>query len=802
MQYDNGRILLKVDELCRLATLHGSLGVPSGSLRPSAAEKIAGKIAGRSPFFSDMVPLSADISFGDIRYEVSGIAELVEKNSKSCTVYLVASKAHRFPHDNDPDRAKLLCLCYLACRRFELDEVTGVTATPADKNGDFKEISEVFPASLLQRAFISYLASIERYARLELNRATAAKSALREMKFPYGEMRKGQRELIEECYRAIHDGARLFAAAPTGIGKTISTLYPAVKAIGDGLCDKVFYLTAKMSTRREAFGAVRAMVEAGADVRAVVLTAKEQTCSNPMAKISGIGVSSHCNPASCPMARGYYDRAKEALNELLTEYRGFTRKIIEDVAAKYNVCPYELSLDLSEQCDIIICDYNYVFDPSVYLRRYFSDFSDKKDLNYVFLVDEAHNLPDRAREMYSAELFFEDFEELYRILPDKSKLSEKTETVMRAVFRLKRLCADSITKDEDGRESGFYIGTDPPGATQQALELYSESIEKWLKVSEENPAYNSAYILAGKIRKFLSVTDHYDEHFRTYILLDRGRITLKLFCLDPSHVIGLRMNSAVSSILFSATLAPPDYFRDILGGGKGSRLLSLPSPFDRSNLCLVAMTGISTRYDDRDGSYAKVASCIAASVVAKKGNYIVYFPSYGYMEQVASVFKKKFGAVETVIQSRSMTLTEKEQFLGHFKPDGQLRVGFCVLGGGFSEGVDLPGSRLIGSIVVGVGLPGLSNEGNIIRDFYEVKYECGYDYAYTYPGMNKVLQAAGRVIRREDDRGIVVLIDDRYTEPKYRDLFPEHWSETNFASSPSELAEIIKNFWKNGAKPS
>ncbi|MBO5280134.1 MAG: ATP-dependent DNA helicase [Clostridia bacterium] len=802
MQYDNGRILLRVDELCRLATLHGSLGVPTGLIKPSAAEKITRKIATRSPFFSDMVPLTAQIAFGDIRYEISGVAELTEKNGRSCTVYLTATSKRHLPPNADPDTVKLICLCYLACREYDIENVTGILATPTGKNGDFREDAHNFSSSELQRSFLSYLASVERYARLEINRATAAKSSLREMKFPYGEMRQGQRELIEECYRAIHDGTRLFASAPTGIGKTISTLYPASKALGDGLCDKIFYLTAKTSTRREAFGAVRAMVESGADVRAIVLTAKEQACSNPMAKMSGIGVSGHCNPASCPMARGYYDRAKEALNELLTEYRGYTRKIIEEVAARYNVCPYELSLDLSEQCDIIICDYNYVFDPSVFLKRYFSDFSDKKDLNYVFLVDEAHNLPDRAREMYSAELSFEDFEELYRILPDNSKLSEKTEAVMRCVFRLKRLCADSITKDEEGRESGFYIGTDPPSATLQALQIYSEAIEKWLKISEENPAYNVAYILGGKLRKFLSITDHYDEHFRTYILLDRGRITLKLFCLDPSQVIGIRLNCAVSSILFSATLAPPDYFRDILGGGKGSRLLSLPSPFDRANLCLTAMTGISTRYDDRDTSYSKVASCIAASVVAKKGNYIVYFPSYSYMEQVAAAFKKKFGAVETVIQSRSMTLTEKEQFLGHFKPDEQLRVGFCVLGGGFSEGVDLPGSRLIGSIIVGVGLPGLSNEGNIIRDFYEVEYESGYDYAYTYPGMNRVLQAAGRVIRREDDRGIVVLIDDRYTEPKYRDLFPEHWSEMNFASSPSELAEIIKNFWKSGAKPS
>ncbi len=802
MQYDNGRIALKTDELCRLAMLSGSLGAAAGTVKASRSERSMARIAMASPFFHDNVPLCAEVTFGNIRYCVTGVAELTEKNGDSCTVYLAATASRQLPPDKSFDRAKLICLCYLAVREYGLEQVTGVLVTATGEDGRFKETSEVFSDAALSRAFLSFLASVERYAKLELNRATVGKSSIKEMKFPYDVMRDGQKELIAECYRTIYDGKRFFAAAPTGIGKTISTLYPAAKALGDGLCDKIFYLTAKMSTRREAFGAVRAMVEAGADARAVVLTAKEQICSNPMARLSGIGVSKHCNPASCPMARGYYDRSKEALNELLTSYRGYTRRIIEEVAARYSVCPYELSLDLSEQCEIVICDYNYVFDPSVYLKRYFSDISDKKDLNYVFLIDEAHNLPDRAREMYSSELSMFDFEELYRVLPEKIKLTAQTEEIMRALHRLKRLCADSITKDDEGKESGFYIGTDPPGNTLEALEKYSEALEKWLKISEDSPAYNPAYILSGKVRKFLSVSEHYDEHFRTYILLDRGRISLKLFCLDPSHVIGVRLSSACASILFSATLTPPDYFRDILGGGKGSTLLSLPSPFDRSNLCLAAMTGISTRYEDRDKSYGAVASCIAASVIAKKGNYIVYFPSYTYMEQVAMRFAKKFGAVETVIQSRSMTLPEKEQFLGHFKPDGQLRVGFCVLGGGFSEGVDLPGSRLIGSIIIGVGLPSLSNEGNIIRDFYEVEYECGYDYAYTYPGMNKVLQACGRVIRREDDRGIVVLIDDRYAEPKYKNLFPEHWSSIKFASSPSELAEIIKNFWKNGAKPS
>ena len=318
MQYDNGRITLKADELCRLATLHGSLGARIGTIRPSVAKESMKCVATGSPFMHQMVPLSADVTFGNIRYEVTGIAELMEKNEKTCTVYLSKTVSRHLPPDKDPDRAKLICLCYMASREYELDDVRGVLVTPTGDDGKYKEASESFSSSALSKAFFSYLASIERYARLESNRATNGRSSIREMKFPYDTMRDGQKELISECYKAIHDGTRLFAMAPTGIGKTISTLYPAVKALGEGLCDKIFYLTAKTSTRREAFGAARAMVEAGADARAVILTAKEQTCSNPMAIMSGIGVSSHCNPDSCPMAKGYYDKTKEAFNELHT----------------------------------------------------------------------------------------------------------------------------------------------------------------------------------------------------------------------------------------------------------------------------------------------------------------------------------------------------------------------------------------------------------------------------------------------------------------------------------------------------
>lgn len=806
MRYEEERavVALDVDEFCERTSGFGSLGSRTSRKYESVRQKYRDSLAEKHGiYFMPDYRLVFTVALSGIHYELEGMADGILKKDGNLMVYsLKTVRGKQFAMPPDPVfSAKGLCLAHFAATEFEFQNVILRTVLINADTGKARITEREYTYSMLARDFTSRLIKLERFAKLCISDAEHGRDSIAKMHFPFGKMREGQRELIEECYRAIYNGSRLFAQAPTGIGKTISVLYPSVKALGTGLCDRIFYLTAKASTRREAFSAVKKMFEAGAKLKVMILNPKEQMCRNSQAKMSGERIGSFCSPDRCEMSRGYYSRREDALYELLTMANGYTPRLITDVAVKHNVCPYELSLDLSEYCDIIICDYNYIFDPAVKLRRYFGELSEKKSDNNVFLIDEAHNLADRAREMYSADLSLSDFERYYSELPiDENKLSSYFEEIMRVFKGLKRLCEDNLFKDSDGNEQGFYFSTEPIGMFSEAACKFLSSLELYSKSHPNAPVLELLYDLTSKIRSYESILDYYDEHFRTYLLVSGGDITVKLYCIDPSGVLNECMNNACACVLFSATLTPIDYFSDVLGGADRSVTLSLPSPFPRKNLCLCTLP-ISTRHADREGSTVRIAKAVAAAILPKKGNYIVYFPSYSYMDSVAKYFAMKFPAVLLNVQKRGMTHAEKERFLDFFSDKGdEMRVGFCVLGGSFSEGVDLPGSRLIGSIIVGVGLPQLSNELNIIRDFYELKYERGYDYAYTFPGMNKVLQACGRVIRRESDRGIVVLIDDRYQTPQYKSLFPEHWENIKNASSAAELAKIIGDFWENTNK--
>ncbi len=794
-------VSLDICELCRRTAKGGYMGKYVSHTFESAIKKYRDSLACEyGVYFSPDQNLTMTVSISGIHYQLSGMADGILNKDGTVTVYSVKAVVGKdFAMPPDPVfTAKSLCLAGLAASKLEAESVILRTVLLNAETGKARIIENVYSDAFLSREIRSRIVAIERFAKFCIKHATDDKDSISKMKFPFGKTRKGQKELIEECYRTIHNGSRLFAQAPTGIGKTISVLYPAVKALGGGLCDKIFYLTAKASTRREAFSAVKKMFEAGASVRAMILDPKEQMCLNTAARFSGIRISSFCTSEKCEMAKRYHAVSEDALYELLTTANGYTPHLISEVAKKYGVCPYELSLNLSEYCDIIICDYNYVFDPSVKLRRYFGELSDKKGDNFVFLTDEAHNLADRAREMYSAELSLSNLQHCCSQLPkDESDLNSYFNEIICAFKYLKKLCADNMTRDESGNDTGFYFSTNPIGKLTESLNKFLSQTISYSKKHPNAPVSEILFDLISEIKDFCNIMDYYDEHFRTYVLVANGNITVKAYCIDPSCVLNQRMNSACACVLFSATLTPLNYFMDILGGAENATSLDLPSPFPHENLCLCTLP-ISTRYEDRADNYGMIAKAIAASILPHKGNYIAYFPSYSYMEKVSKCFEKAFPAVMLNVQKKGMSHSEKERFLDFFKDDeNTMRVGFCVLGGSFSEGVDLPGSRLIGSIIVGVGLPRISNELNIIRDFYELKYEQGYDYAYTFPGMNKVLQACGRVIRREDDRGIVVLIDDRYETPQYKYLFPEHWDSAKNASSISELAKTIDRFWEN-----
>ena len=786
---DTYAVELTVDELCALAHRSGHLDARHPHRLPRTADQKKLKLPAEKGR-REGVLLRNTLTLGGITYTVEGVADAVCGEDLVEQIKL-AKKAGGAAGDSF---TRLRALAYMLAAAGELRTVRLRMRLYSLENDEIKDICTEASREDLCVFYLSLISRIEPLARDLVYTAEERVPSARALRFPYPNPREGQTELAERAFRAIRRGERLFAEAPTGIGKTMSTLYPAVKALGEGYCDRIFYLTAKASVRREAFAAAAKLYEAGSRLRTVMLYAKEQMCAHPEG--CRAGATSRCNPDACPFARGYYDRAQGAIAELLATRHGFPKKILCEVAQKHRVCPYELSLDLSERCEIIICDYNYAFAPDVYLRRYF-DAQEGERGEYVFLVDEAHNLPDRARDMYSVRLCVTPFEQLYAKLGPRedSELEGVLGGYLMSMRRLGALCTESREKHEDGTESGYYLNRAPlQNFTEETLKC-KRALDAYLKKNEQHPLAGELAELVALLRRFGGLSDYYDDRFLTYIQMERGEITVQLFCLDPAGVLHSAMGRARASVLFSATLKPLDYFVDILGG-KGAQTVELPSPYDPERLCVTVASGVSTRMEDRARSYRKVATLIAATVSAKAGNYMVYFPSYDYMEKVHAAFAAKYGGVCCVVQKRGMTQRAQEEFLAAFKADeGKLRVGFCVLGGSFSEGVDLPGSRLIGAIIVGTGIPGLSNERNMLRDYYESKCERGYDYAYTYPGMNHVLQAAGRVIRREEDKGVVVLVDDRYAAEPYLHLYPAHWQGIAAAGDAASLAHRCKTFW-------
>ncbi len=793
MRYDKERCAIEtsVRSLCALVLRHGDLGAARALTVADLASgadvhrKLQSEAGG---FYSPEVTLVNTTLHGGIYYTVTGRADGIIRASEGLIVdEIKCVRGYAFLQPpRDVHLGQLKCYAYFLSARDGLDTVGARLTYYNIDNGKIKYFHYRYTREELKEFYCGLLESAEFFAELCVRRTLEALPTAASAVFPYTGLREGQEMMIRETFGAIKRGQRLFVEAPTGTGKTMSSLFPAVRALGAGMTDKIFYLTAKASVRREAYAAARRLFESGVGIRAVVLNSKESMCACPTSGTVG------CDTEKCPRARGYYDRLNGALAELLSSSNGYPAKMIRAVADKHALCPYELSLDLSEYCDVIICDYNYAFDPAVYLRRYFSDGGKRE--KYVFLIDEAHNLADRARDMYSAELRLSEFLSL-------SSLGDETELllvgVVTAINNLKTLCRDNCFKDADGNERGFFMSRSPLGNFCAELDTFVKRCDAWLRKNADSEYYDAVFALRASVRRYLCVSDYFDKGFLCYVELGGGDVTVKTFCLDPSRVMNTLFRRAVSSVMFSATLAPAEYFCDVLGCADDSVSVSLPSPFDSDRLCVAVADFLSTRYEDREANARKYVSVIAATVSARAGNYMVYFPSYDCLERVYKIFAAKYPRVSAVVQKKGMRPWEKEEFLSAFKDDvGKTRIGFCVLGGAFSEGVDLPGSRLIGAIVFGVGLPGLSNERNIIRDYFDEDAGRGYDYAYTYPGMNNVLQAAGRVIRTENDRGIVVLVDDRYAAPTYRKLFPSHWKGVQYAGNSASLAEIARRFWE------
>ena len=576
--------------------------------------------------------------------------------------------------------------------------------------------------------------------------------------FPFPTYRKGQRELAVAAYRTISVGKKLYVCAPTGIGKTLSSLFPSIKAMGEGKTAPLFYLTAKTVTRAVAEEAIRLMAYNGLRFKAITLRAKEKIC---------ISEECICTPNYCQNAKGHYDRVNDAVLDILENNDLITPAETEAYAKRYQVCPHEFALDVALWCDLIVGDYNHVFHPDTYLRRFF----DSEERDYVFLIDEAHNLVDRVRDMYSAVLRKSTLSQVRTGLKSRDKLSSE----LRKNLRLLNTYLSDMRKEHEKKRN--HISPELDMVFLAFVKVTTATAGEWLAANKNHMLHDYILDFYFELNKFIMIAEIYDEYYTTIVEIYGRDVIVTLFCLDPSKIIANRLSRAKSSILFSATLTPLPYYREILGGNAEDFIVSLPSPFDPTRLQLVSNCSISTKYKDRESSYEPIVQTIYDTVIHKKGNYLVFFPSYEYMHKVYELFCTQHPEVETLLQKSEMSEEERTEFLARFDSGYPFTlVGFTVLGGIFSEGIDLKGDRLIGSIIIGVGIPKISLRHDLIRDYFNEKNGQGYNYAYVFPGMNKVLQAAGRVIRTESDSGIVVLIDSRYATAQYKELFPAHWA--------------------------
>lgn len=641
------------------------------------------------------------------------------------------------------------------------------------ETGEILELCQVFSLDELESHFndlvTRYLLWANRIHQWCENRDKSIVS----LRFPFESYRHGQRQMAVDTYKTIKNRGQIIIQAATGIGKTMAVLFPAVKAMAENLHQKIFYLTARTTGRIAAEKALSELIGKGLCLKSVTLTAKDKICFNP---------ESACVADECRYAQGYYDRIQDALHSIF-DHNIMTRDIIGEVAKAHRVCPFEFSLDLSLWADCIICDYNYAFDPRVYLRRFFNEGNG----DFTFLIDESHNLVDRSRDMFSAELYKQPFLDIRRMLKNQ---------IPHVYKRMGKINGWMVKARKNCNESGsqFYEENLPEDLIP-LLRHFLWDAERWLSLNLKTSFREDLLDLYFTVTGFVRVADQYDKCYVTCYETMGKDFRIKLFCMDPSQLMADAMKRCQTAVFFSATMTPTDYFKKILGCRESACTLLLPSPFPPDNLGLFIADRVSTFYKEREQTKDRVTLKIETMIQEKKGNYLLYFPSYAYMKMIYNRFSERNPQIESIMQTSGMSEQEREDFLHRFSNDhSETLVGFAVMGGIFGEGIDLAGERLSGVAIVGVGLPGISLENDLIRNYFDRTNGVGFEYAYLYPGINRVLQAAGRVIRTSRDRGVVLLIDQRFSTYRYRSLFPSTWQAVN-ARDKKKLEMGLKAFW-------
>ena len=671
-------------------------------------------------------------------------------------------------------KALAMCYAYIYALQNGLDQIS-VQLTYCDL--DTEEIcrfEEAFSFFWLERWFQDMMEAYRKWTDFQFAWRKIRQTSIQTLEFPFP-YREGQYKLVGDVYRTIHRKKILFIQAPTGTGKTISTLFPAIRAVGENLGDKIFYLTAKTITRTVAKDTCDLLKAKGYRGKVIVLTAKEKMC--PCEEMD-------CNPSNCLRAKGHYDRVNDAVYDLITTEEDFTRERMLAQAEKYQVCPFEMSLDASLYADIIICDYNYVFDPNVYLKRFFSE---EEIGDYIFLVDEAHNLVERGREMYSAVLVKEEILTVKKLVRGKDrKLEAALEKCNRQMLEWKRECET-------------YTIYESIGAFAFSLMRLMSLLDIFLQSRGEMPERKEVTEFYLNLRHFMNMFERVDENYVLYSDFDEtDRFCLHLYCVNPSVYLQECLERGKSTIFFSATLLPVNYYKNLLSSKKDNYAVYADSAFREEQRLLFIGRDVSSLYTRRTlGEFHRIALYIQQVLRAKKGNYLIFFPSYRFMEDVYEQFLAvNEQEADCMMQSGNMNEADREEFIQEFSnPRGKSLAAFCVLGGIFSEGIDLKEDLLIGVLIVGTGLPQICNQREILKEYYQEENGQGFDYAYQYPGMNKVLQAAGRVIRTASDRGIIGLLDDRFLRSDYRKLFPREWSQYEVHTLDS-LPGALEAFWK------
>ncbi|MBO6129313.1 MAG: ATP-dependent DNA helicase [Pseudobutyrivibrio sp.] len=787
---EKAQINISVRNMVEFLLREGDIDDRKGSVDPFEAMQAGSRIHRKiqnsmGPFYSAEVPLKFQVEYEDYILGIEGRADglVLDRDEEGKVVTATVDEIKGMYMDvmtfEKPvlvHEAQAKCYAYIVASEYQLETIEVQMTYVSLETEEIKYFNQIYTFQEIEEWFMTIIGIFKKWADFQYFHKLELLESAQGLQFPYS-YRDGQKKLVGDVYRSISRRKILFMQAPTGTGKTIANVYPAVMALGQNLAERVFYLTAKTATALAARDAYSLLVENGYEGKTIMLTAKEKMCMCD---------ETDCNPDYCPYARGHFDRINDAIYEVITKEMVITRETVLAYAEEFVVCPFELALDVSTWCEGIICDYNYVFDPNVYLKRFFAE---GKSGENIFLIDEAHNMVDRAREMYSETLIKEEILSIKRYAKSVSKkLVNALEKCNRIMLEYKRCCEKDVTVLDD---------IDMLLTACDNLQMILEQLfKKEIKFGVYQDEVLDFYF---RLRNFTALAYQQDrDHYRIYCDFDEDKnFQLHLYCIDPSAQLQERLRLARATVYFSATLLPIEYYKDLLCNDPDVYAIYVDSVFDPSNRLLLLGTDVTSKYTRRgQEEYQKFAEYISTIVNGQKGNYMVFAPSYKFIDDIYERYLEFNDDVDVIVQKQSMTEQEREEFLGEFdKARTKSMVAFCTLGGIFSEGIDLVGGKLIGSIILGAGLPQVGNERKLMADFFDQNGKNGFEYAYLYPGMNKVIQAAGRLIRTKDDVGVIALLDERFRFGSYRKTFPREWNDAKYTTIDDISLKVTK-FWQ------